>query len=82
MTCESDIRRFNLITQEDRVYTFLDGRDDHLDNVRSDVLQIKPFPTVEQAHTFVGREDMRKTMMMTELVDISTGIVLASRGGH
>jgi transposase InsO family protein len=81
MTCESDIQKFNLITQEDRVYTFLDGLDDRLDKVRSDVLQIKPFPTVEQAYAFVRREDIRQTVMKNKPVDISTGTVLASKGG-
>jgi hypothetical protein len=52
MTCEADIRKFNEITREDRVYTFLDGLDDRLDKVRSDVLQMNLFPTVEQAYAF------------------------------
>ena len=47
MECANDIQKYNSILQEDRVYTFLDGLDDRLDNIRSDVLQLKPFPTVE-----------------------------------
>ena len=38
MECATDIQRYNSILQEDRVYTFLDELDDHLDNIRSDVL--------------------------------------------
>ncbi|KAF2288083.1 hypothetical protein GH714_004320 [Hevea brasiliensis] len=38
-----DIQKYNPIIQEDRVYTFLDGLDDRLDKVLSDVLQQKPF---------------------------------------
>ncbi|KAJ0093603.1 hypothetical protein Patl1_26522 [Pistacia atlantica] len=53
MKCESDIQKFNSIIQEDRVYTFLDGLDDRLDKIRSDVLQMNPFPTVEQAYAHV-----------------------------
>ncbi|KAJ9170163.1 hypothetical protein P3X46_018291 [Hevea brasiliensis] len=30
-----------------RVYIFLDGLGDRLDNIKSDVLQLKPFPTIE-----------------------------------
>ncbi|RVW97557.1 hypothetical protein CK203_046510 [Vitis vinifera] len=50
---------------EDRVYTFLDGLDDRLDKTRSDVLQIKPFPTVGQAYAFVRREEVRQTVMIS-----------------
>ncbi|KAL6319103.1 hypothetical protein AAG906_001576 [Vitis piasezkii] len=53
MECAIDIQKYNSILQEDRVYTFLDGLDDRLDKTRSDVLQLKPFPTVEQAYAFV-----------------------------
>ncbi|KAK2991229.1 hypothetical protein RJ640_018312 [Escallonia rubra] len=59
MKCEVDIQKDNSILQEDRVYTFLDGLDDRLDKIRGDVLQIKPFPTVEQAYVHVRREDLR-----------------------
>ena len=47
MNCATDIQKYNTILQEDRVYTFLDGLDDWLDKIRSDVLRIHPFPTVE-----------------------------------
>lgn len=44
MTCQVDIQHYNTLVQEERVYVFLDGLDDRLDNIRSDVLQMKPFP--------------------------------------
>ena len=47
MKCADDIRMYNSNIQGDRVYTFLDGLDDHLDKIRGVVLQIQPFPTVE-----------------------------------
>jgi hypothetical protein len=53
MECVYDIQKYNTLLQEDRVYTFLDGLDDRLDKIRSDVLQLKPFPTVEQAYVYV-----------------------------
>jgi len=53
MDCAVDIQKYNLILQEDRVYTFLDGLDDRLDKTMSDALQLKPFPTVEQAYAHV-----------------------------
>ena len=50
MKCVEDIQTYNTTIQEDRVYIFLDGLDDYLDKVRSDVLQIRPFSTVEQVY--------------------------------
>ncbi|KAJ0045362.1 hypothetical protein Pint_05392 [Pistacia integerrima] len=47
MECAVDIQHYNLILQEDKVYVFLDGLDDRLDKIRGDVLQLRPFPTVE-----------------------------------
>ena len=63
MECATDIQRYNSILQEDRVYTFLDGLDDRLDNIRSDVLQLKPFPIVEQTYAHIRREDVRQHVM-------------------
>ena len=84
MECAIDIQKYNLILQEDRVYTFLDGLDDKVDKTRSDVLQLKPFPMVEQAYTFVCREDVRQTIMILG-ADTTPGAVMASKrikGGH
>ena len=38
---------YNSTVQEDRVYTFLDGLDDRLDNIQADTLRMQPFPKVE-----------------------------------
>ena len=51
MKCAIDIQSYNSILQEERVYTFLDGLDDRLDHVQSDVLRLQPFPSIEQAYT-------------------------------
>ena len=59
MQCPADIMRYNAIVHEDRVYTFLDGLDERLDNVRADVKKMDPFPTIEQAYARVRQEDMR-----------------------
>ena len=52
--------------QEDRVYTFLDGLDDHQEKIRSDVLQIRPFPIVEQAYAQVRKEVVRWMLIEKE----------------
>ncbi|KAJ8632465.1 hypothetical protein MRB53_025801 [Persea americana] len=79
MKCAGDIQKYNSILQEDRVYVFLDGLDDWLDKVRNDVLQLQPFPTVEQAYAHVRREDIRQAVM-TSGSDITPGAVMASKG--
>ncbi|XP_045787537.1 uncharacterized protein LOC123882926 [Trifolium pratense] len=79
MVCPVDIQKYNSIIQEDRVYVFLDGLDDRLDKIRSDVLQLQPFPTVEQAYAHVRREDIRQAVMITG-AENNSGVVMASKG--
>ncbi|KAH7861913.1 hypothetical protein Vadar_032592 [Vaccinium darrowii] len=84
MECNVDIQKYNSILQEDRVYIFLDGLDDRLDKIRSAVLQLQPFPTMEQAYAHVRREDIRQAVMITG-TETTTGAVMVSRGvkmGH
>ncbi|XP_015577393.1 uncharacterized protein LOC107261597 [Ricinus communis] len=57
---------------------FQDGLDDRLDKVRSDVLQMQPFPTIEQAYGYVRREDIRQSVMLTG-TKTSTAAVMASK---
>jgi hypothetical protein len=78
--CSVDIQHYNKITQEDRVYVFLDGLDDRLDKIRADVLQMKPFPSVEQAYAHVRREAIRQQVMTSHNTDGIPGAVLASKG--
>ncbi|KAL9445159.1 hypothetical protein AB3S75_018199 [Citrus x aurantiifolia] len=80
MECPADIQRYNNLLQEDRVYVFLDGLDDKLDNIRSDVLQLHPFPTIEQAYAYVRREALRQMVMNAGDHEPPQGAVLASRG--
>ncbi|RVW31281.1 hypothetical protein CK203_100340 [Vitis vinifera] len=80
MECAIDIHIYNLLFQEDKVYVFLDGLDDRLDKIRGDVLQLCPFPTVEQAYAHVRREALRQSVMITGSVDAVSGTVLATKG--
>ncbi|KAL5833543.1 hypothetical protein ACOSQ3_017217 [Xanthoceras sorbifolium] len=68
MKCAVDIQTYNSILQKERVYIFLDGLDDQLDNIRSD-----------QAYAHVQREDIRQTVM-TSGADTALGAVIASKG--
>ncbi|KAG6742011.1 hypothetical protein POTOM_055293 [Populus tomentosa] len=73
-------QRHNTLLQEDRVYVFLDGLDDRLDKIRSDVLQLQPFPSVEQAYAYVRREDIRQSVML-ETNGGPTASVMATKSG-
>ncbi|KMY84941.1 hypothetical protein BUMB_04206 [Candidatus Paraburkholderia calva] len=64
---------------EDRVYTFLDGLDDRLDNIRGEILRKQPFPTVEQAYADVRKEDQRQSVMLTK-EDTGSSLALISKG--
>jgi hypothetical protein len=66
MTCAADIERFDKFMQESRVYSFLDGLDDKFDNERANVLQMTPFPTLEQAFARVRKEATRQGVMNSE----------------
>jgi hypothetical protein len=39
MECAIDIQKYNSLIQEERVFIFLDGLDDRLDNICNDILQ-------------------------------------------
>ena len=65
MKCAEDIQIYNSNIQDDRVYVFVDGMDDRFDKIISDVLQIKSFPTVEQAYAHVRRVDTRQAVMLS-----------------
>ncbi|KAK8951274.1 hypothetical protein KSP39_PZI003194 [Platanthera zijinensis] len=80
MKCAINIQNYNSMTQEERVYTFLDGLDDRLDHVRSDVLRLRPFPSIEQAYAHVRREDLRQSVMISGAEAVASGAVMAIKG--
>ncbi|GMP41281.1 hypothetical protein CsSME_00011439 [Camellia sinensis var. sinensis] len=56
MKCAIDIQNYNSSLQEERVYTFLDGLDDRLDHVWSDVLRLNLFLQLSRRMlTFEGK---------------------------
>jgi DNA-binding phage protein len=80
MECAADIHHYNALVQEDRIYLFLDGLDDRLDHIRGDVLQMRPFPSIEQAYAHVRREALRQAIMSSGNPDVNPGAVLATKG--
>ncbi|KAG6490199.1 hypothetical protein ZIOFF_051484 [Zingiber officinale] len=77
-----DIQRYNSLVQEERACLFLDGLDDHLDNIRSDILQLQLFPTLEQAFAHVRREATRQSVMTNHPASDLHGAGLATRGSR
>jgi hypothetical protein len=59
-----DIEKFNLYIQKTQVYIFFDGLEDRFDAIRAQVLQIKLFPSVEQAYGYVRHEASRQGVMI------------------
>ncbi|KAK6947280.1 hypothetical protein RJ641_000753 [Dillenia turbinata] len=53
--------------------------DDKLDKIRSDVFQLQPFPTVEQAYAYVRREDIRQSVMLSQSDNV-TAAAMISKG--
>ncbi|XP_078164769.1 uncharacterized protein LOC144559580 [Carex rostrata] len=81
ITSATDIEQFNKYLEKTRVYTFLDGLDDRLDNIRASVLQMLPFPTVEQAYGVVRREAIRQSVMLKGEEDgVQNSMAMVSRG--
>jgi hypothetical protein len=54
--------------------------DDQLDNIRSDILQLKLFPTIEWAYARVRREDTRQAVMTAGAETITSGAVMVIKG--
>lgn len=79
MQCPKDIKYFNNVPQDDQVYTFLDGLGDRFYNIRSNMLQLKLFSTVEQVYAHVSREAVRQAVMTTNDGEDMVGAMLASR---
>ena len=85
MACAIDIQNYYSMLQEEWVYTFLNRLDDRLDHVWSDVLRLKPFPSIEQAYAHIRREDFRQSVMVSRAKVVASGAIMAIKGvksGH
>lgn len=65
----ANISKYNSLIHEERAYIFLDRLYDQLVKIRSDVLQLKPFRTMEEAYIYVRREKSRQLVMLTRRDD-------------
>ena len=53
MICAADLKTRREEIQKDRTYDFLAGLDEAFDPVRSDLLQLKPIPGIEECFNIV-----------------------------
>ncbi|GJR04410.1 hypothetical protein Tco_0527394 [Tanacetum coccineum] len=79
MKCPEDIKKHNDLTQEDRVYVFIDGLDDYLDGIMGEVLRLKPFLNVEEAFAVIRQEDSRKSVVLGKEEENSVVVVVNSQ---
>jgi hypothetical protein len=60
----------------------LDGLDDCLDNVRATILQLRPFPTLEQAFALVNREENRQGVMLNRENRTENSMVMLAKSSN
>ena len=81
--CPKDGMKFRKIVEQKRVFKFLLGLNQNLDEVRGRILGTKPFPNIREVFFEVRREKSRKKVMMgsmtTQSATESTGSALATR---
>ncbi|XP_052197933.1 uncharacterized protein LOC127804888 [Diospyros lotus] len=56
--------KYAKMVEKERVFDFLQGLNSDLDEVRGQLLGIKPFPSIKEAFAEVRREESRKKVMM------------------
>ncbi|KAM2373706.1 hypothetical protein ACFXTH_042713 [Malus domestica] len=64
MVCGVDLKTRKEELAKDRVYDFLVGLDSVFDQVRSEILRIKPIPEIEECFNLVRCESQRQVTMM------------------
>lgn len=63
-TCVKDAAVFSDLIEQKRIFTFLDGLNDNLDEVRGRILGTKPLPKIREVVSEVRREESRKQVML------------------
>lgn len=64
MVCTTDLRTRKEELSRDRVYDFLAGLDSGFDQVRGEILRMKPIPGVKECYNLVRRQVQRQTTML------------------
>lgn len=63
-SCPEDSKRYKQIQDRERIYKFLLGLNQELDEVRGRILSIKPLPSVREVFAKVRREETRRKLML------------------
>lgn len=67
MTCEKDIKIYQELQEQQRVYIFLGGLDDEFEQVHGEILRRDPLPGLQASYAYVRREYDRKIAMKSEV---------------
>ena len=82
--CTEDGVKYKKIVEQRRVFKFLLGLNQNLDEVRGRILSIKPLLNIREAFSEVRREESQKKVMMgtqnTASTTENSGSALAARG--
>ena len=56
-SCPDDAKRYRKMVNKERIYDFLAGFNNDLDEVRGWLLRLKPLPSIEEVFSEVRREE-------------------------
>ncbi|KAM1343727.1 hypothetical protein ACFX2F_007894 [Malus domestica] len=80
MICKADLQSRREELSKDRVYDFVAGLDHGFDQVRSEILRMKPIPGIEECFYLVRREGQRQTPMLeTKSKTTSSSMVMITK---
>lgn len=77
MECASDITKYTVKVNAQRVYVFLAGLDSQLDGVRGRILATKPLPNIQSVYALVCAEANRQGAMLGGV--IGEGAAMATK---
>ena len=66
MICEKDVKIYQELQEQQRVYIFLGGLDDEFEQIRGEILRKDPLPGLQTSYAYVRREYDRKIAMKNE----------------
>src|SRR5262249_44784276 len=76
--CTEDAVKFQKLLAKERVYDFLAGLNNEFDQIRVHVLGKTPFPSLEEAYSYVQQEESRRSAMLYVPQVEKSGLVAAS----
>jgi hypothetical protein len=82
MSSPKDAKKYNEIAQQDRLHIFFGGLNNRLDNVRSEILRMRQFPSIEEVFGHVRREDVRQGIMVDKLGVSNNSMAMVAQGTY